>query len=284
MAVIWGVTTRTIGEHPVANSAHDHASPGNDDAPLPVRPTTAAVALYNVAPSESLARDVLSELAAYATARGWSVPQGCAASDVSRGPQGRRPGWATVRQAVHDRRIDGVAVPTYAHLGYSCGEWRTERSWLLDHDLFVIAMNPDEPLLGEDPLPSQHQVLYDPEALAADRWPLDRAVHEQLVDTVLAWDPAVPSVLPTPADALQIALQLTGYARVVVDEVEKIRLGVPPDAPAHQVAAEAVKETERRLSVPASMAFAVRHAQKRARLVTCLHRALDGLLTAPQAL
>ncbi|MFD4475845.1 DUF6415 family natural product biosynthesis protein [Streptomyces sp. NPDC058471] len=94
--------------------------------------------------------------------------------------------------------------------------------------------------------------------------------------------PVGSATLPTPADALQIALQVTGYARLVVDEAERDRLRVPPDEPAYQVAAEAVKEAERRLSVTVNLAFAVRHAQKRARLVTCLHQALDGLLTTQQ--
>ncbi|MYT83033.1 hypothetical protein YW3DRAFT_07397 [Streptomyces sp. MnatMP-M77] len=35
-------------------------------------------------------------------------------------------------------------VPSFAHIAYRATDWDTERSWLLERGLFVIATNPTE--------------------------------------------------------------------------------------------------------------------------------------------
>ncbi|MGY3056721.1 hypothetical protein ACVWZD_000966 [Streptomyces sp. TE3672] len=115
-------------------------------------------------------------------------------------------------------------------------------------------------------------VLYDPEALQAEELPLDRAPMMALVDAMLARKDA--SGLRA-GDCAQIALLLTGHARIVAAEVSRHVETLPKDSKLRPVAEQVLQEAERRLSVTSQTTLA--HAQQRARLVRALYRALDQL-------
>ncbi|MEU2134841.1 DUF6415 family natural product biosynthesis protein [Streptomyces sp. NPDC018352] len=115
-------------------------------------------------------------------------------------------------------------------------------------------------------------VLYDPEALLAEELPLDRAPMMALVDAMLARKDA--SGLRA-GDCAQIALLLTGHARIVAAEVSRHVEALPADSELRPVAEQVLQEAERRLSVTSQTTLA--HAQQRARLVRALYRSLDQL-------
>ncbi|MEU2135201.1 DUF6415 family natural product biosynthesis protein [Streptomyces sp. NPDC018352] len=115
-------------------------------------------------------------------------------------------------------------------------------------------------------------VLYDPEALLAEELPLDRAPMMALVDAMLAREDA--SGLRA-GDCAQIALLLTGHARIVAAEVSRHVEALPKGSKLRPVAEQVLQEAERRLSVASQTTLA--HAQQRARLVRALYRALDQL-------
>ncbi|MFD9053002.1 restriction endonuclease [Streptomyces zaomyceticus] len=128
-------------------------------------------------------------------------------------------------------------------------------------------------------------IVYDP----AGRWdsgiPLDRELNEQLATVVLSWRRGDDD-LPEQADIEQAALQLTGYANLLVCEVQTTAAALPRDGQASTVAARtlaqiAAGEALRRLSVPLVPGRqALRVAHSRARLVGALHTALDRTLAA----
>ncbi|WP_141716183.1 hypothetical protein [Streptomyces sp. OspMP-M43] len=95
---------------------------------------------------------MLDDLSAYVQDRGWIVPAGLAVADA--GPLDQNPrvraGWQRVRAAATGHLIHGVVVPCFAHIAYRAADWDTERSWLLEQGLFVIATDPTElqPHLG----------------------------------------------------------------------------------------------------------------------------------------
>ncbi|MFE3946736.1 restriction endonuclease [Streptomyces sp. NPDC059118] len=89
-------------------------------------------------------------------------------------------------------------------------------------------------------------VLYDPEALLAEELPLDRARIMALVDAMLAQEDA--SGLRA-GDCAQIALLLTGHARIVPAEVSRHFEALPKDSKLRPVAEQVLQEAERRLSV-----------------------------------
>ncbi|GAA1293039.1 DUF6415 family natural product biosynthesis protein [Streptomyces sanglieri] len=115
-------------------------------------------------------------------------------------------------------------------------------------------------------------VLYDPEAFLAEELPLDRAPIMALVDAMLAREDA--SGLRA-GDCGQIALLLTGHARIVAAEVSRHVEALSKDSKLRPVAEQVLQEAERRLSVTSQTTLA--HAQQRARLVRALYRALDQL-------
>ncbi|WP_328512800.1 hypothetical protein OG842_45015 (plasmid) [Streptomyces sp. NBC_00376] len=125
-------------------------APAVDGAP--VAPVT-AVALYAVVPVPGTERLVTAPLAAHAQAQGWAVPAGCAVTDT--GPLDQdtelRPGWARIRAAVDGGRVAGIVVPAFAYIAYRWHDWNTQRSWLLDRGLFVIATDPTNLVTGLDP-------------------------------------------------------------------------------------------------------------------------------------
>ncbi|SBV06164.1 hypothetical protein YW3DRAFT_07362 [Streptomyces sp. MnatMP-M77] len=89
---------------------------------------------------------MLDGFSAYVQDWGWIVPAGLAVADT--GPLDRNPrvraGWQRVRAAATGHLIHGVVVPCFAHIAYRAADWGTERSWLLEQGLFVIATGPTE--------------------------------------------------------------------------------------------------------------------------------------------
>ncbi|MFF8610935.1 DUF6415 family natural product biosynthesis protein [Streptomyces sp. NPDC015346] len=117
-----------------------------------------------------------------------------------------------------------------------------------------------------------------------DGLPLDRKLNEQLAATVLGWG-RCDGTVPPPGDIEQAALQLSGYAELLVRELRATlgRLPRDPELPTavHTRAGITIAEAVRRLQAPAiRLGDALKQAQSRARLVQALHRALDRTLAA----
>ncbi|GGZ83678.1 restriction endonuclease [Streptomyces rubiginosohelvolus] len=112
-------------------------------------------------------------------------------------------------------------------------------------------------------------VLYDPDGHLAAQLPPDRAVHEQVVRTALAWS----SPLDVPADDVaQIGHLLAGAAHVVADEV-RIHAGRLPEHDGRRLFAELIlQEADGRLSEPCT---SLHRVQNRARLIRALYERLD---------
>ncbi|MEE1735417.1 hypothetical protein PUR49_02560 [Streptomyces sp. BE147] len=112
-----------------------------------------AVALYAVAPLRGVEHLVLDDLSAYADDRGWVVPAGCAVADsgpLDQDPNARS-GWQRMRAAAAGRLVQGVVVPSFAHIAYRAADWDGERAWLLEQGLFVVATDPTELLADLEP-------------------------------------------------------------------------------------------------------------------------------------
>ncbi|MFF2305953.1 hypothetical protein ACFVVP_26020 [Streptomyces sp. NPDC058128] len=127
--------------------------------------------------------------------------------------------------------------------------------------------------------------VHDP----AGRWdtdiPLDRERNEQLAAVVLSWRQGDDD-LPIQADIEQATLQLTGYANLLVRELQAQAAALPRNGQASVVAVRtlahiAAGEAVRRLSIPPVHGRQpLRAAHSRARLVDALHAALDRTLAA----
>ncbi|MFC7796196.1 restriction endonuclease [Streptomyces cinereoruber] len=118
---------------------------------------------------------------------------------------------------------------------------------------------------------SSHTVLHDPHSLIEAQLPLDRAPYEALATAVLAWTDPTLGV----RDYEQIALQLTGHARALAADVARHAAALPKNGGRGALADVVLRETARRLSVPA--AGTARCLQNRARLVRALYARLDRL-------
>jgi hypothetical protein len=105
--------------------------------------------------------------------------------------------------------------------------------------------------------------------------PLDRAPYEALVTAVLAWQDTNLS----PRDYEQIALQLTGHARVVAADVQRHAAALPKNDGRGALAEAILREAAGRLSQP--IQGTARCVQNRARLVRALYERLDRLDAAP---
>jgi len=116
-----------------------------------------------------------------------------------------------------------------------------------------------------------HRIVYDPYGLLDAELPLDREPNLQLAKMVLNLK---PGVLPT-CDLAQIALQLTGHARAVADDVRRRHEDLPPDSGARALTDVVLGEATRRLSVRPYGTLAC--AVNRARLVKALYERLDAL-------
>ncbi|MFF8919498.1 restriction endonuclease [Streptomyces sp. NPDC015032] len=121
----------------------------------------------------------------------------------------------------------------------------------------------------------RYLVLHDPDGLIEAELPLDRAPYEALVTAVLAWkDPDLD-----PHDYEQFALQLTGHARAVADDIRRHAAALLRSDGRGALAEIVLQEADRRLSVPPE--GTARCVQNRARLVRALYERLDRLEAAP---
>ncbi|MFG2711979.1 DUF6415 family natural product biosynthesis protein [Streptomyces goshikiensis] len=120
-----------------------------------------------------------------------------------------------------------------------------------------------------------HVALYDPEGHLNGELPLDRASHERMVKAALGW-PADPGLRP--ADLEQIALQLTGAAHAVADDVRHAAEQLAGGHTARALVATVLAEAQHRLA--ADPRGTVRCAQGHARLVRTLYEHLDHLTEA----
>ncbi|MEV4937362.1 DUF6415 family natural product biosynthesis protein [Streptomyces zaomyceticus] len=131
-------------------------------------------------------------------------------------------------------------------------------------------------------------IVHDPRGCWDSDIPLDREPNEKLAALVLDWRQGDDD-LPEQADIEQATLQLTGYAHLLVREVQTKTAALPRDGQASTVAARilagiAAEEAARRLSVPMLPGrHALTMAHSRARLVGALHIALDRTLAATPA-
>lgn len=114
-------------------------------------------------------------------------------------------------------------------------------------------------------------ILHDPDGRLGTEATTNRAVHTQLVKQVLTWD-RTGSSLP-PDDYQQIALQLTGHARLVAAELRHRTCTLPADSPQLALNDIVLDEADRRLSTPSE--GTAHCAQSRARLVQALYERLD---------
>jgi hypothetical protein len=115
--------------------------------------------------------------------------------------------------------------------------------------------------------------VHDPEAILDAEIPLDREPHERLVETVLRW--RADGTTPPPADLDQIALQLTGYARMLLEDVNTACTDLSPSIPAAMLGRITCDEARRRLDCRQPPGGRLVLVQSRARLVKALHQALD---------
>ncbi|MFG2530097.1 restriction endonuclease [Streptomyces sp. NPDC048516] len=122
-----------------------------------------------------------------------------------------------------------------------------------------------------------HTVLYDPYGRIEDL-PLDREPHEKLLRAVLAW--AEPGSI-RPTDCAQIALQLTGHARLVAAALRLQTSSLPAESGRRALAEAILGEAARRLSGPVQ--DTVQCCQNRARLLRALYERLDRLHGAASA-
>ncbi|MCX5410189.1 DUF6415 family natural product biosynthesis protein [Streptomyces sp. NBC_00335] len=122
-------------------------------------------------------------------------------------------------------------------------------------------------------------IVQDPYGELGHALPLDREVHFRLAAQVLAWN---SETAPPPADIDLAALELTGHARVVLDELEARLAGLPGGSVLRELTAHALADAGRRLAVTSSGLGTLAYAQARARLVRGLHGSLDRLEPTPR--
>ncbi|MGW5043052.1 restriction endonuclease [Streptomyces parvulus] len=116
-----------------------------------------------------------------------------------------------------------------------------------------------------------HHVLYDPEGRLTAELPPDRAVHEQVVRTALAWS----SPLDVPADDVAaIGHLLAGAAWVVAEEVRRCTGRLPENDGRRLFAELILQEADGRLSQPCT---SLNRVHNRARLIRALYERLDRL-------
>ncbi|MFI9082364.1 restriction endonuclease [Streptomyces sioyaensis] len=127
--------------------------------------------------------------------------------------------------------------------------------------------------------PSTRTVLHDPDGTIEDQLPLDREPQLSLVKAVLAWTDTADLC---ESDLAQIALQLTGHARIVAADLRRRAAGLPEHSKRRALVDVVLAEADRRLSTPVRGTVAC--CQNRARLVRALYERLDRLAgVAPQA-
>ncbi|MET9016909.1 restriction endonuclease [Streptomyces olivaceoviridis] len=118
---------------------------------------------------------------------------------------------------------------------------------------------------------STHHVLYEPQGRLTAELPPDRAVHEQVVRTALAWS----SPLDVPADDVAaIGGLLAGAVRVVADAVRGCATRLPEDDGRRLFAEVILQEADGCLSQPCT---SLSRVHNRARLIRALYERLDRL-------
>lgn len=121
---------------------------------------------------------------------------------------------------------------------------------------------------------STHHVLYDPDGRLTAELPPDRATHEKVVRTALAWS----SPLDVPADdVVAIGHLLAGAAHVVADEVRSHADRLPEHDGRRLFAELILQEADGRLSEPCT---SLHRVHNRARLIRALYERLDRLQAA----
>ncbi|MFE7595595.1 restriction endonuclease [Streptomyces sp. NPDC057494] len=121
--------------------------------------------------------------------------------------------------------------------------------------------------------------VHDPTGSLDADIPLDRDIHERLAAAVLDWRRSDGTVPPR-ADIEQVSLQLSGYAELLVRDLNAALEHLPrsPDGPtpAEQRTRITLAEAVRRLRAPAiRCGDPLSQAQSRARLIDALHSAVD---------
>ncbi|MET9956036.1 DUF6415 family natural product biosynthesis protein [Streptomyces sp. NPDC006339] len=115
-------------------------------------------------------------------------------------------------------------------------------------------------------------VLHDPTGTLTADIPLDRDRLEELATTVLGWRQTAPE----PKGTNDAALQLTGYAQLLIGEVSKALQCLPADHPVRARGAITREEAVRRLPALRRRGGGLVRAQKAAHLIQALHGALDA--------
>ncbi|MFI5987692.1 DUF6415 family natural product biosynthesis protein [Streptomyces sp. NPDC051555] len=112
----------------------------------------------------------------------------------------------------------------------------------------------------------------DPDGELGRGLPLDREVHLRRAAQVLAWStPTAP-----PLEEIDLAaLELTGHARVILEELEARVAVLPAESELGELLAYGMAEAARRLSVTSSGLGVLAYVHGRARLVEGLHRSLE---------
>ncbi len=116
--------------------------------------------------------------------------------------------------------------------------------------------------------------VHDPDGRWGQTLPVDREVHLTLTAVVLAW---TTTTAPPIGDIDLAALELTGHARVIREELNVRAAVLPAGSERVQLLGYSLAEADRRLSVASSGLGVLAYAQGRARLVRGLHHLLDRL-------
>ncbi|MFI8344016.1 restriction endonuclease [Streptomyces sp. NPDC085639] len=119
---------------------------------------------------------------------------------------------------------------------------------------------------------SRHNAVHDPEGLL-DRLPLDREPQLALAEAVLRWNSKVPA--PEPPDMELMALQLTGHARLVVEQLRMHAGKVGEETSLRMQLDILLHDADRHLAVMAPERPSVAHTQGRARLLISLYQGMD---------
>ena len=118
--------------------------------------------------------------------------------------------------------------------------------------------------------------LYDPEGVTEGQLPPDREPYTSLVKAVLALQE--PGIMLQSCDYEQIALQLTGHARVVASEVRHLCEQLPADRERRVLAEVVLTEADGHLA--RRPRGSLRCVRERARLVRALYERFDRLRDA----
>ncbi|MFE9782252.1 hypothetical protein ACFYPA_29410 [Streptomyces sp. NPDC005775] len=129
--------------------------------------------------------------------------------------------------------------------------------------------------------PSRYTSDHASRTLCTENTPPGRPQYEALAKAALTWKRGDVTT-PPPADLAQHALQLTGYARLLLRHTTAALHSLPPGHEAVTLGTLTCQEAIRQLNA-ARRRDALTHTQARARLVQALHTALDRAEQATEA-